>query len=117
MCSAQSRWFKTWPFLQHYDEAQDVVFCHTCAAAVREGKLKFSNNIASAFVTTGFSGWKDATAAFKKHHQSPSVPKAHNKAVEAMITLPKTTKDVGELLGRAHRVEKVQAKNMLLHIL
>ena len=29
MCSAQSQWFKTWPFL-HYDEAQDIVFCHTC---------------------------------------------------------------------------------------
>ena len=64
MCSAQNQWFKSWPFL-HYDEAQDV-FCHTYVAAVREGKLKFSHNVASAFVTKGFCGWKDVTVAFKK---------------------------------------------------
>ena len=29
LCSAQSQWFTTWPFL-HYDEGQDVVFCHIC---------------------------------------------------------------------------------------
>ena len=32
MCSAQAQWFTMWPFL-NYDEAQDVVFCHTCVAA------------------------------------------------------------------------------------
>ena len=58
-------------------------------------------------------GWKDATATFKKHHQS----KTHSEAVEAMITLPKTTKCVGELLDRAHRAEKEQGMDMLLHIL
>ena len=31
-CTFQSSWFKSWPFL-HYDEAQDVVFCHTCVKA------------------------------------------------------------------------------------
>ena len=31
-CTFQSGWFKSWPFL-HYDEAQDVVFCHTCVKA------------------------------------------------------------------------------------
>ena len=40
-CSAQSQWFKSWPFL-HYDECQYVVFCHTCVAAVNKGKI-FSN--------------------------------------------------------------------------
>ena len=30
-CSAQPQWFKSWPFL-HYDECQDVVFCHTCCS-------------------------------------------------------------------------------------
>ena len=30
LCSAQSQWFDTWPFL-HYDESQDVVFLsHLC---------------------------------------------------------------------------------------
>ena len=53
------------------------------------------------------------SVAFKKHDHS----KAHHEAVEAVITLPKTTKDVGELLDRAHRAEKEQATSMLLHIL
>ena len=112
MCHTQHQWFKNWPFL-HYDEAQDVVFCHTCVAALRERKLTFSKNVASAFVTKGFCGWKDATVAFKKHHQY----KAHSEAVQVMVTLPKTTKDVGELLDRAHKTEKEEATVMLLHIL
>ena len=27
LCSAQSHWFSSWSVL-HYDEGQDVVFCH-----------------------------------------------------------------------------------------
>lgn len=33
----------------------------------------------------------------------------HHEAIEAVITLPKTTPDVGELLSKAHREEKVAA--------
>lgn len=46
--SAQSQWFKSWPFL-HYDEGQDV-FCHTCVKAISLDRIKFSNNISDAFV-------------------------------------------------------------------
>ena len=48
--SAQSQWFKTWPFL-HYDEGQDVVFCHTCVKAISLDRIKFSNNLSDAFVS------------------------------------------------------------------
>ena len=34
------------------------------------------------------------TAAFMKHQQS----KAHNEAVKVIVTLPKSTKDIGEQL-------------------
>ena len=64
-------------------------------------------------MTKGFCGWKDATVAFKRHYQS----KAHSEAVEVMVTLPKSTKDVGELLDKAHKKEKEEATVMLLHIL
>ena len=50
LCSAQSQWFDTWPFL-HYDESQDVVFCHTCVKAFELGRMKTSNNAADAFVS------------------------------------------------------------------
>ena len=42
--------FSKWPFL-HYDEAQDVVFCHTCIKAFRQKKILFSHNAATAFVS------------------------------------------------------------------
>lgn len=43
--------------------------------------------------------------------------KSHCEAVEAVVTLPKTTADVGELLSRAHRAEKEQAREILRLIL
>ena len=61
----------------------------------------------------GNCNWKDATSAFKKHQES----KTHCEAVEAMITLPKTTSDVGELLSKAHKEEKELARDMLRSIL
>jgi len=44
--SFQKLWFKEWPFL-HYDEAKDVAFCHTCAIAVKEKKIRASTAEAS----------------------------------------------------------------------
>ena len=44
-----------------------------------------------------------------KHQDS----KTHCEAIEAVITLPKTTADVGELLSKAHREERVRARNIL----
>ena len=49
LCSGQSQWFDTWPFL-HYDEGQDVVFCHTCVTTFKLGRMKSSNNASSALV-------------------------------------------------------------------
>ena len=44
--SFQKSWFKEWPFL-HYDEVKDVAFCHTCATAVEEKKIRASTAEAS----------------------------------------------------------------------
>ena len=53
----------------------------------------------------------DMVTTFKKHQQF----KSHSEAVEAMVTLSRTTKDTGEQLNREHRTEKNQASyNMLL---
>ena len=38
------------------------------------------------------------------------------EAVEAVVKLPKTARDIGEQLSRAHRVEKEHARDML-HVL
>ena len=64
-------------------------------------------------VSNGFSNWKDATEAFRKHAQSNT----DAEAVEAVVTLPKTTADVGESLSAIHKQEKEQARDMLYKII
>ena len=41
----------------------------------------------------------------------------HNRAVEVVLTLPATTKDIGELLSSAHASEKATNRWCLLKIL
>ena len=78
------------------------MFCHTCATAQQEGKLK-SYNKDDSFLSRGFMNWKDATASFRKHEQS----KCHKDAVQVMIVLPKTTRNIGDTLSNENRtIEK-----------
>ena len=35
--SFQSSWFQQWPFL-HYDEANDLAYCHTCVMGFKKVK-------------------------------------------------------------------------------
>ena len=64
----QSSWFanRTW---LHYDEANDLAYYHVWLIAYRDGKLN-SSNLDKAFILNGFSNWKDASVAFKKHDSS-----------------------------------------------
>ena len=66
----------------------------------------------SAFIFAGFSNWKDATVAFGSHEKSTT----HKRAVESIITLPQTTRDVGELLSSAHAAEKRKNRQCLITI-
>ena len=77
--SFQASWFinRTW---LHYDEANDLAFCHICMVAHKDGKLN-SNNLYKAFIINGFSNWKDASVAFKKHDSS----KCHRDSVDVVI--------------------------------
>ena len=61
--SFQSSWFanRTW---LHYDEANDLAYCHVCMVAYRDGKLN-SSNLDKAFTLNVFSSWKDASVIFK----------------------------------------------------
>ncbi len=40
--SCQGAWFKQWPFL-HYDEVNDVGYCHICITAFKEKKMRSSS--------------------------------------------------------------------------
>ena len=54
-----------------------------------------SKCIDETFTTRGFSNWKDAKVAFTKHEQS----RCHKEAVDAVITVPSSYKDCGEIFS------------------
>ena len=62
--------------------------------------------------SSGFNNWKNATSLFQKHQQSD----CHKEAVDVVITLPATTKDVGELLVKQLSNGSEYNRTMLLKI-
>ena len=108
----QASWFSKWCWL-HYDGTRDLAFCHTCIQAVKTGKMKVTGNVKdSAFLYGGFSNWKDATVGFCNHEKSST----HKAAVDVMITLPKTTRDVGEMLSSGYAAQKSISRQCLMVI-
>ena len=70
-----------WKWL-HYQLSTDNAFCHTCCKALIAKKVAVSmGNWEPLFTVSGFSNWKDATRAFKKHDDS----EVHKHAVESYI--------------------------------
>ena len=65
-----------------------------------------------AFLSKGFTYWKEATSSFKKHQASG----CDHEATEALIVLPKQIHDVGEALCKEHEEEKA-VNRKILHIL
>ena len=101
---------KKWSWL-HYNELNNAAYCFTCTKAIKEKKVK-TGNMDACFVSSGFTNWKGATCAFKRH----KVSDAHKAAIEAIVTIPKTTKDIGTALceGYKQEVEKNRIKNNAL---
>ena len=110
--SFQHSWFAKWPWL-HYVEERDVALCFTCTRAYSEKKIQWSSNVDLAFVSKGFSNWKDANGKFAIHASS----KCHKEAVLKMVTLPSTTRDVAESLSTQHQREKLERRKCFLKVL
>ena len=109
--SFQASWFDLWPWL-HYDEQQDAVFCHICLKAKEEKKIVWSHNAEAAFLTKGFTNWKDARAKFDKHNLSSCHKEAHLKVVE----LPVATKDIGESLSNQLHRDRLERRHCFLKL-
>ena len=107
------KWFSKWHWL-HYDSCHDNLYCCIFIKAVTTKRLNsIAGNINdSDFIYAGFCNWKDATVAFPNHEKSD----AHKTAVELVVTLPETTKDVGELLSSTHAAEKSENRKCLITI-
>ena len=78
-----------------------------------EGKLLASTKEDPAFLTKGFTYWKETTTAFKKHEAS-QCRKDPNKA---MNLLPKQVGDIGEMLSKKRSDQKAANKDVFLRIL
>ena len=109
--SFQASWFanRTW---LHYDETNDLAFCHVCLVTYKDGKLK-SNTTDKAFIVNGYSNWKDASVSFRKHESS----NCHRESVLKVVTLPNTTEDIGETLSTQHNEDKLNKRDCLLKTL
>lgn len=94
-------------------EGTDTVMCITCNRASKEKKLQWSSNSDAAFITKGFSNWKDATVKFAIHDSS----KCHKEAVLKILTLPSTTSNVAESLSQQLKIEKLDKRQCFLKIL
>ena len=65
------------------------------------------------FTQTGFSNRKKALDKFEKHKNS----RAHAEAFSLVVKIPKSTKDVGEMLSATHEAEKMENRKALLSII
>ena len=111
--SFRAEWCEKYPWL-HYNIESDSAFCHLCMTADYESKFLVSTKRDAAFISRGFTYWKEATTAFAKHQAS----ECHREASEALILLPKQIQaDVGELLSQEHKEEKATNRKMFLKIL
>lgn len=81
--------------------------------ASRERKLLTSSKKEPAFISKGFTYWKEATTAFKKHQASD----CHREANEAIVLLPQQVGDVGEILSAVYKEEKASNRRVFLTLL
>ena len=100
--SSRTEWCVTYCWL-HYDVSQDSAFCHVCMTAEFEKKFLASTKRDPAFITTGYTYWKEAVTAFKRHANSA----CHREDIEAVETLPVQVQDIGELLDASTQSERL----------
>lgn len=82
--------------------------------AEHEKKFLASRKRKPAFISTGYTYWKEATSAFEKHRLSTT----HREAVESVVLLPSQLQgDIGEMCDWGHQEEKKSNRKMFMQIL
>ena len=67
-----------------------------------EKKFLASTKRDPAFITTGYTYWKEVVTAFKRHTNSA----CNQEAIKAVETLPVQVQDIDELLDASTQSEK-----------
>ncbi len=107
----QRCWFAKWNWL-HYSEVEDSVLCFTCWKAEQEGKLR-STSKDQAFISRGFTNWKDGPECFRRHEES----KCHKEAYDMIVSIPNTVPNVGKMLSTIHSKKQHENRKALMVIL
>ena len=95
----------------HYNESTDSAFCWYCKKATATGQLKSSKR-EDAFINRGYTNWKNAIAAFRKHEQSD----CHKEAVETHL-LPQQCGDIAKRVQESLSEERRVNRAMLFKII
>ena len=106
----QGEWFDQFNWL-HYSEGCDKAFCYTCMRA-QARSLITESKAEQAFVTVGFTNWKDAIRSFTKHEYSES----HKEAV-LRLNISKECLDVGKTLTSKSENEMACNRKALLKLM
>lgn len=61
----------------------------------------------------GFSNWKKALEKFEKHQNT----KSHHEAIDLVVKIPSTSRDVGAMLSSSHAAQKAENRKILMIIL
>ena len=81
--------------------------------ATQEGKLNWSSNLDTAFISRGFSNWKNASVKFANHEKN----NCHQEAVLKMVIIPATTSSVAEIISTQHKKISLIDVSVFLKIL
>lgn len=75
--------------------------------------MKLSGNMKdSSLIFNGFDSWKEAVKCLNMHEQTSML----KKAVELLISIPETTRDIGEMLSSSLATKKNENRQVLLKI-
>ena len=64
--SFQPKRFERWLWLHYVEDCDLAFFCFTCVSAYKQKYLQACGLFEKAFVSSGFSNWKNATSKFCK---------------------------------------------------
>ena len=98
--------------MPYYCKSNDHVLCHVCVRAVNSNRMTVGQSDA-AFITKGFSNWKDGTIAFKNHE----VSSCHKEALQVIVVIPSSCPDVGAMLSRHYSDEMRNNRKFFLKIM
>ena len=81
--------------------------------AYQLNQLHSVSSLESTYISDGFTNWKEASVRFPKHEES----NCHKEAMMQTVTLPATTRHIGESLSSQFAAERLHPRQCFLKLL